>query len=451
VDYTLANGTATITAGSTSTNIVLVIAEDALDETNETVIVTLSSSPSNASVGTNTVHTHTITDDDGAPTVAFNAISSNGTEAAGTQNLAVGLSAASGQDVTVYYTVTGGTATTTGAATGVDYTLANGTATITAGSTSTNIVLAIVEDALDETDETVIVTLSNPSNAALGANDVRTHTHTITDNDGTPTVAFDAVSSSATEATGNQDLVVNLSAASGQDVTVYYTVTGTATSGADYTLDNGTATIAAGSTSTNIVLDIVDDALDETNETVIVTLSSPTNAALGTNTVHTHTILIYFSYFSSGDTSTIDRSTLVEDGGRCWYKSGYSSDYGGIFAVTWCSQANNEDPQSFAFDATTGLIHVLQDPSKCVSFNQPLSVTRGPRVITEDCGSPISPNAKTFAREGNVFKWTGSGSTPLVITAVDVGSTNDNWKVYMRPFVSGDQNQVWTSEVHRSP
>jgi hypothetical protein len=86
-------------------------------------------------------------------TVAFNAISSNGTEAAGTQNLAVGLSAASGQDVTVDYTVTG---TATGS--GVDYTLADGSATITAGSTSTNIVLVIAEDALDETNETVIVT-----------------------------------------------------------------------------------------------------------------------------------------------------------------------------------------------------------------------------------------------------------------------------------------------------
>ena len=110
--------------------------------------------------------------------------------------------------------------------------------------------------------------------------------------------------------------------------------------------------------------------------------------------------------------------------------------------MTWCSEANNEDPQSFAFDATTGLIHVLQDPSKCVSFRGPLSVAR---LITADCDS-----AQTFAREGNGFKWTRSGSIPLVITAVNPVTSN-NWQLYMRPFVSGDQNQVWTSEVHRSP
>jgi hypothetical protein len=107
----------------------------------------------------------------------------------------------------------------------------------------------------------------------------------------TITIAFEATTSDAVEANTGLNLVVDLSAASGQAVTVNYTVTGTATgSGTDYTLANGTATIAAGSTSTNIVLAIVEDALDETNETVIVTLSSPSNATLGANTAHTHTI-----------------------------------------------------------------------------------------------------------------------------------------------------------------
>ena len=48
-------------------------------------------------------------------------------------------------------------------------------------------------------------------------------------------------------------------------MTVNYAVTGTATgSGTDYTLANGTRTIAAGSTSTNITIaGIVNDSLDE--------------------------------------------------------------------------------------------------------------------------------------------------------------------------------------------
>ena len=82
---TLTNGTATLAAGSTSTSIVLAIAEDALDETNETnetVAVTLSSSPSNASLGMNIAHTHTITDDDDAPTVANSTLTASPTSVA---------------------------------------------------------------------------------------------------------------------------------------------------------------------------------------------------------------------------------------------------------------------------------------------------------------------------------------------------------------------------------
>ena len=82
--------------------------------------------------------------------------------------------------MTVDYAVTG---TATGS--GTDYTLANGTLTISAGSTTGLITIAgIIDDSLDEVDETVIVTLSNPSNATLGSDKV--HTYTITDNDNAP-------------------------------------------------------------------------------------------------------------------------------------------------------------------------------------------------------------------------------------------------------------------------
>ena len=190
--------------------------------------------------------------------------------------LTVDLSAASSQNVTVNYAVTG---TATGS--GTDYTLANGTLTINAGNTSGTITIAsIVNDSLDEANETVIVTLSNPSNATLGSDDV--HTYTITDNDNAPVVDFNATSSNGAESVSSKALTVDLSAASGQNVTVDYAVTGTATgSGTDYTLANGTFTISAGSTSGTITIaSIVDDSLDEANETVIVTLSSPSNATL---------------------------------------------------------------------------------------------------------------------------------------------------------------------------
>ena len=220
------------------------------------------------------------------PTVDFNTTSSSGAESVSSKAITVDLSSASTQNVTVDYAVTG---TATGS--GTDYTLANGTLTISAGSTSGTITIAsIVNDTLDEPNETVIVTLSNPSNATLGSDD--THTYTINDNDDAPVVDFNATSSNGAESTSSKALTVDLSAASSQNVTVDYAVTGTATgSGTDYTLANGTLTISAGSTSGTITIaSIVDDSLDETNETVVVTLSSPNNATLGSDSVHTYTI-----------------------------------------------------------------------------------------------------------------------------------------------------------------
>ena len=62
-------------------------------------------------------------------------------------------------------------------------------------------------------------------------------------------------------------------------------------SGTDYTLANGTLTINSGTSSGTITIaSIVNDTLDEDNETVILTLSNPSNASLGTDSVHTYTI-----------------------------------------------------------------------------------------------------------------------------------------------------------------
>ena len=129
------------------------------------------------------------------------------------------------------------TGTATGS--GTDYTLANGTLTISAGATSGTITIgSIADDSIDEANETVIVTLSNPSNATLGSDNV--HTYTITDNDNAPVVDFNTTSSNGAESVSSKAITVDLSAASGQDVTVSYAVTGTATgAGNDYTLGNG--------------------------------------------------------------------------------------------------------------------------------------------------------------------------------------------------------------------
>ncbi len=284
-DYTLANGTLTIAAGNTTDNITIAsIVEDALDEVDETVIVTLSN-PTNATLGTNTVHTYTIIDNDGAPAVSFALTTDGQSESESGQDIQVSLSAISGKTVTVDYTV-GGTAT----GGGTDHNTTSGTLTFNPGDQDITLaIVGIVDDALDEDDETIILTLSNPSNASLGTNKV--HTYTITDNDPLPNISFTNTGSNGLESNTSADLGLSLSAVSGRDITVDYTVSGTATGGGtDFTLANGTLTITAGNTTKNIVISIEDDTMVEGDETVVLTLSNPSNASLGTNTVHTYTI-----------------------------------------------------------------------------------------------------------------------------------------------------------------
>ena len=101
-----------------------------MDEANETVIVTLSS-PGNATLGSDSVHTYTINDNDDAPVVDFNTTISSGDESVSSKAITVDLSAVSTKNITVNYAVTG-----TASGSGNDYTLGSGTITINAGATS---------------------------------------------------------------------------------------------------------------------------------------------------------------------------------------------------------------------------------------------------------------------------------------------------------------------------
>ncbi|MFH1852934.1 MAG: Calx-beta domain-containing protein, partial [Candidatus Neomarinimicrobiota bacterium] len=305
VDYTLANGTATITAGATSTTVQATIVDDALLENSETIILTLSN-PNNSALGGTTVHTYTITDNETAPTIDFSLTASAADEAAGTKNLTVRLSAVSGLNASTNYSVTGGNAS--GA--GVDYTLASGTATITAGLSTVTVPVTITNDTLDERDETVVVTLAAPTNATLGVNTV--HTLTITDNDNPVKVAFANATSTVSEEVSPKSITIQLSVASGKEVSVDYAVTGGTASpaGVDYTLAAGTATIAAGATTTTIDVTINDDLLDEAGETVIIGLSSPDSADLGTISSHTMTIT------DNDDPPTVQFTATSSSGGE---------------------------------------------------------------------------------------------------------------------------------------
>jgi uncharacterized repeat protein (TIGR03806 family) len=284
-DYTLASGTLTMLAGSNSADITFTVVNDTVSEPNETIQITLSA-PVNATLGSATVHTYTINNDDTVPSIAFLSASSSGSEASSPANLTVALSSSTVSTATVNYAVTGGTAS----GSGTDYTLNSGTLTfVSGGPLSQTIPITIVNDTLPEPAETIVVTLSAPSNAILGTN--ASHTFTINDDDSPPTVAFAAASSSGNESITAVNLPVNLSFASSQTVSVDYAVTGGTASAADYSLAAGPLTFTAGQTTRNIALTMTNNLVTEPNETVVITLGNPANATLGSPVSHSYTII----------------------------------------------------------------------------------------------------------------------------------------------------------------
>jgi hypothetical protein len=107
----------------------------------------------------------------------------------------------------------------------------------------------------------------------------------------TTTVTITATDNTATEAgTTTGTFRVSRTGSTSGALTVYYTVSGTATPGSDYNALPGSATISAGSSTRTITVTPINDTLVESNETVIVTLSTNASYTVGSPSSATVTI-----------------------------------------------------------------------------------------------------------------------------------------------------------------
>ena len=276
---TFPTGTVTFLAGFATATITINVNGDTGLESNETFLVTLSAPSANSTIGTATAN-GTITNDDGAATVAFSTASSSGAENSGANIPTLIVNGTVVNPTTVTLTV-GGTAT----GGGIDYTLANTTITIPAGTYSNGVInlgLSITGDVVVESDETITLALGSPTGDASLVAPLNT-TYTILNDDGAATVTFSTSSASSPENIGGNipTLVVNGTVVAPTTVTL--TTGGTATGGGvDYTLSSTTINIPAGVYSNgtiNLGLSITGDVIVENDETVILTLSGSTGDA----------------------------------------------------------------------------------------------------------------------------------------------------------------------------
>ena len=174
VSYSTAGGTATsnvdfqrssgmllfVPAGTTSATITIRVFGDFQIESDEQFVVILQSA-SNATIN-NATGTGTIVNDDSNGKLKFNSPTYSATEDAGSIVVSVARAEGATGTVTVDYSTSNGTASV-----GSDYTATSGTLTFNQGEISKSFSIPIISDNVFESDETVNITLSNPTGGAI--------------------------------------------------------------------------------------------------------------------------------------------------------------------------------------------------------------------------------------------------------------------------------------------
>ena len=288
----------------------------------------------------------------------------------------------------------------------------------------------------------------------------------------TTILQFASVSASGNESNAGTNANVELSAASTQNVSVDYTITGTATGGGtDYTLANGTLTINAGNSSGSIsIANIVDDNILEPNETVIITLSNPVNASLGTNTQFTYTIIdndnaaVTIADVSGNEddgaitiTATLDNAVqggfTVDVSTADGTATTSDSDYTAVTSQTLVFSGIAGETQTFTITLTAD---DRVEGNETITVSQAnLSVTtlfidisdQATVTITNDDSAPVVTANQVFTVSEKDPNGTVVGSVSA--TDADAGTTLQAWRIVSGNIgTDGDTNAPFTIDAN---
>ncbi len=441
VDFINTGGTVNFTAGQASNTFTVAICNDAVFEGNETFNVTLSGATGGATVGAQASAVVTIVDDEVAQSGVLQLSSATYTvgEAAGTVTITVNRTGGTDGAVAVNYALTDGTATGGAACTaGVDYINTGGTVNFTNGQASNTFTVAICNDTLNEANETFNVTLSGATGGAtVGAQ--ASAVVTITDDDAVPSIAITSPSPLPEGNSGTTSFTfnVNLSAASGQTVTVHYsTADGTATAPSDYTaIPDTVLTFTPGQTNKQITVLVNGDTNVEPDENFFVNLSMPVNATIsnaqGTGTIQNDDAV-------SGSVSINDVRT----------QEGNSGSHTVTFTATLTTASTPPNNASVQYSTGGGTATPGASPpadyqaaSGTLNFGPPTDADRGADGGTD--GGPIT-TTRTFTvtifgdtnKEANETFFVNL-SNPVGITVADgqgVGIIVDEDRAYVSDF-----------------
>ena len=296
-DFTGAGPSVVIPANAASATVTIDPTPDTIDESDETVILTISPNAGVYNVGASATATGSIIDDDDVsvpvlPTVAVSVAPVSVIED-GAANLVYTFTRTGGDlsaPLTVNYT-------TSGTADSTDFTGAGPSVVIPANAASATVTIDPTADTIDESDETVILTIS-PNAGVYNVGASAAATGSIIDDDDAQAPVLPTVSVSVTPASVFEDGAANLNytfTRSGGDnslpLTVVYTTTGTATAGVDFSGTQNDVVIPAGQDSVTVIVNPTVDFADEDDETVILTISPNSAYDIGSSFSATGIIL----------------------------------------------------------------------------------------------------------------------------------------------------------------
>ncbi|MEK7856713.1 MAG: Calx-beta domain-containing protein, partial [Acidobacteriota bacterium] len=272
-DYEALPTTVTIPLGSSSTTLPVIVLDDLNVETSEGVTVTITANAASYTIGSPSIATVNILDDE--PRVSITATDSAASETEGDNGLfTISRTGSTAQAITVNFNVSGT------ASPGVDYPSLGSSITIPEGVISVTLAVTPNDNQIAENNETVTLTLA----AGTGYATFSPTSGTVTIIDDDPALVSlatnDANSSEPGTDTGRFTVsrVGNTLAA----LDINYTIGGTATNGTDYALLSGVITIPQGASSAVLTVTALDDTSPELDETVVLTLAEGPAYTLGT-------------------------------------------------------------------------------------------------------------------------------------------------------------------------
>ena len=278
IDYTETHGTITFADAATSTSITVPVADDSIDEPDETLHFVLFEGTGLEVPPEHAVTEGTIIDDDPSPVLS--ASNTSAAEDVGELTFEVNLDRASSRQLEVPWKTVDQTAVA-----GEDYTSTSGTITFAPGATSATVTVAVTDDEDIEPPETFKLEFTSVDHLNIGRGGVGT----IEDNEvneGDPYLVVKG--EDAAETNASISFTLALTHASDAEIVVEYeTVDGTAKSSGsgvadrDYVATTGSVTFAPGDISHTVSVSLRDDKVWEGDETLGLDITS----AVGTEGV----------------------------------------------------------------------------------------------------------------------------------------------------------------------